>query len=66
MVGVLGSVGDDEHLGFNQAEAKKCSADAMIEASAASRVGAIEPCRNANGKNHKDSESVILAALTTR
>lgn len=40
LVGVRGSPGDNGHLGFGQAEAKKSSADEMIEAGAASRVGA--------------------------
>ena len=40
MVGVLGSAGDDRQFSLRQAEAKKPSADEMIEAGAASRVGA--------------------------
>ena len=40
MVGVLGSAWDSGHLGFHQAEAKKSSADEMIEVGAANRVGA--------------------------
>ena len=39
MVGVLRSAGNDEHLGFGQAEAKESSADKMIKADAARRVG---------------------------
>jgi hypothetical protein len=40
MVGVLGGAWDNGHLGFDQAEAKKSSADEMIEVGAANRVGA--------------------------
>jgi hypothetical protein len=40
MVGVLGSAWDNGYLGFHQAEAKKSSADEMIEVGAANRVGA--------------------------
>jgi len=40
MVGVLGSAWDNGHLSFHQAEAKKSSADEMIEVGAANRVGA--------------------------
>ena len=39
MVGILGSAGNNWHLGLRQAEAKKSSADNMSEADAASRVG---------------------------
>jgi hypothetical protein len=40
MVDILGSARDNGHLGFHQAEAKKSSADEVIEVGATNRVGA--------------------------
>ena len=40
MVGVLGGARDNGHVGFYRAEAKKASADEMIEVLATNRVGA--------------------------
>jgi len=59
MVGVLGSAGNNGHLSFRQAEAKKSSADEMIEAGAASRVGAF----GNDGALHPDNGALKVAEI---